>query len=143
MVSESQHFGGVKITHYFPGQSASAHRRRCQNPIAWLTIDRAHRFYGSCRKRYTTKRFVDLSGMNGSSLPNEVQFNHAPRFRLEESSPKGAFEASESVVEPTINQCSERFGRRRSVLGRSRQGYSTPVFYSVPLPFIIGDDSIV
>ena len=41
-----------------------------------------HIRFNFCQKRYTTKRFVDLSGMNGISLPSEGLFNHARRFRL-------------------------------------------------------------
>src|SRR5687768_12429304 len=32
-------------------------------------------------ERYTAELSVDLSGMNGISLPSEVQFNHVCRFR--------------------------------------------------------------
>jgi hypothetical protein len=71
MGCESQHFGGVKFTHFGARQMAFDRR-----------FDQFH-ILCSGQKRYTTKRFVDLSGMNGKSLPNEVLFNHARRFRLE------------------------------------------------------------
>src|SRR5688572_29273206 len=49
----------------------------CEVPRAWLIA----KVYFPEPERYTAERSVDLSGMNGISLPSEVQFNHVCRFR--------------------------------------------------------------